>query len=358
MQNIINQYVEFTSQKGYRQVERSNLITPFFKGEFNLSGAHGHLVPAIRSEEKVKKDAISVVDLCIRKVDSEIIGYSKDHLLLFEMGVFGQFGYIEDTTEIEREQIRYLIEILNKYSIPQNKLIFTICQGGKYIDREVPFDKQTYDILINLGLSDSQIIPTIGRRNFMLSRGLDRLAGYNVEVYVQKNNSYLEIASMNIYRYINKLNYLKETVNSGIGCGIGFDRVELFNSNEDSVYKLEPFASVIEQLKDKYGKMNVLLIEDKLIRLIELIKAVLFILNDGQKFDKTPQGKTLTTYLAKIASELFYLEIDFEWFYKISLLSIEKQYNRYLLINDVRNILYEKVISRIDRIKSDSKRLQ
>lgn len=352
MQNLINHYIEFTSQKGYRQVERSNLVTPFFKGEFNLSGAHGHLVPAIRSEEKVKKDAISVVDLCVRKVDSEILGYSTSHLLLFEMGVFGQFGFIEDTTDIEREQIQYLLQLLEIFSIPKEKLVFTICEGGHYIDREIAYDKQTHDILTSLGLTKSQIVPTKGRRNFMLSRGIDRLAGYNVEVYAMKNDFYLEIASMNIYRYINKLTYLKETINSGIGCGIGFDRINFYNSNKKSVYELEPFASIIEQTKEKYGKTSVILIEDKVVRTIELIKAVLYILSDGQKFDKSPQGKTLTTYIARIASEIFYLEIDFAWFYETAINSIRKHYSRHEFNEDAKEELAEKINSRINKIKT------
>lgn len=345
---MINQYTEFTSRKGYRQVERSNLVTPFFKGEFNLSGAHGHLVPAIRSEEKVRKDAISVVDLCVRKVDSEILGYSTSHLLLFEMGVFGQFGYIEDTTEIEREQIQYLLEILDRFSLPKEKLVFTICEGGHYIDRDISYDKQTYEILRELGLTDSQIIPTKGRRNFMLSRGIDRLAGYNVEVFALKNDSYLEIASMNIYRFINKISFLRETINSGIGCGIGFDRIYLYNSNKKSIYQLEPFASVIELMKEKYSITSVLLIENKIIRVIELIKAVLYILSDGQKIDKTPQGKTLTTYIAKIASELFYLEIDLDWFYEIVIKAIGKHYARYQYSESSKLELFEKISSRLN----------
>lgn len=350
MKDIITQYINFTSEKGYRQVERSNIVTPFFKGEFNLSGAHGHLVPAIRSEERVKKDAISVVDLCVRKVDSEILGYSTSHLLLFEMGVFGQFGYIEDTANIERQQLQYLLEILAKFSVPKEKLLFTICAGGEYIDRTIPFDRQTFNILKEIGIQDSQIIPTKGRRNFMLSRGIDRLAGYNVEVFVLKNDSYLEIASMNIYRYINKLSFLKETINSGIGCGIGFDRIRLFNSHKNSIYQLEPFASIIEQTKLKYGDKNIQLVEDKIIRTIELIKAVLYILIDGQKFDKSPQSKTLTSFIAKIASELFYLNIDFEWFYETTVSFISSHYKRYSFNEKSKIELYEKILNRIKRI--------
>jgi len=157
---------------------------------------------------------------------------------------------------------------------------------------------------------------------------------------------------MNIYRYINKLSYLKETVNSGIGCGIGFDRINFYNSDKKSVYQLEPFASIIEQTQAKYGKTCVLLIENKIVRLIELVKAVLFILGDGQKFDNTPQGKTLTTYIARIASEIFYLEIDLEWFYEMAVLSISKHYSRYPFHNEAKQDLFEKILGRIKRLKT------
>ena len=56
LKQIISQFNKFTLENKYRTVERSNLLSPYFEGEFNLSGAHGYLIPAIRSKKKVKKD--------------------------------------------------------------------------------------------------------------------------------------------------------------------------------------------------------------------------------------------------------------------------------------------------------------
>jgi alanyl-tRNA synthetase len=338
-------FFSFVKENDFQIIERSNLVSKYFKDEFNLSGGHSHLVPAILNFEKVNKDDIAVIDLCIRKTDAQIIGISNTHLLLFEMGVWGSFGYIEDKKQEEFRQLSLLLEFLCQCGIEKESLYFTICAGGQYLDKLILPDNDSYEILSTLGIESSHIFKTTGRRNFMLSRGIDRLAGYNIEIFVKKGDEFIEIASSNIYQYINKLTYLEKTVNAGIGCGVGIERVEFITKGYNSVYDLDFFRTIKEEIRKILNISNdsVNIISDKIYRSIELTKTLIFLINDNQGLDKSAQGKTMKSYLAKIISELDFLSIPVDMFIKILKLEMTKTYGNYYIKNNIFDILFNKL---------------
>jgi alanyl-tRNA synthetase len=334
-------FLSFFKEKDFQIVERSNLVSKYFKDEFNLSGGHSHLVPAILNPEKVSKDNIAVIDLCVRKADAQIIGISNTHLLLFEMGVWGSFGYIEDKKQEEFFQLTLLLNFLDKCGINKDSLYFTICAGGKYLGEKILPDNDSYDILSSLGITSNHILKTAGRRNFMLSRGTDRLAGYNIEVFVEKDDQFIEIASSNIYQYLNKLDHLEKTVNTGIGCGVGIERIEFIAKGYNSVYDLDFFKVVKEDIRKILDISNdsINIISDKIYRIIELTKILVFLINDDQIFDKSAQGKTMKSYLSKIKSELNFLSIPVDSFIYVLKKETINIYKAYQIKTEVFNVL-------------------
>ena len=49
----IRQHFDFYTQSlGFNKVERSNVISPYFNNEFNISGGHGHLMPVLYDDKK------------------------------------------------------------------------------------------------------------------------------------------------------------------------------------------------------------------------------------------------------------------------------------------------------------------
>ena len=164
----------------------------------------------------------------------------------------------------------------------------------------------------------------------MLSRGIDRLAGYNVEFFVKRNNRFIEIASSNIYQYINKLSYLEKTVNTGIGCGVGLERIEFVTNNLESAFELPFYSNSIHKIRElmRLSKDSSDIIIDKLIRIIELSKTLIFLLNDDQTFDNTPQGKLMKSYFAKVVSEMEFLAIPNEPLLNIIREEMKRKYYR------------------------------
>lgn len=346
MMDIYSLFERFTQENSFRFVERSNLVSKYFKGEFNLSGGHSYLVPAILNPEKVRKDSISVIDLCVRKVDAQIVGVSYEHLLLFEMGVWGGFGFIEDKKAEEYKHLSLLIEFLELCGISRDEIYVTACEGGVFLGQEIPVDTDSVEIFKAIGIKDNHVILTKGRRNFMLSRGIDRLAGYNVEFFVKRNNRFIEIASSNIYQYINKLSYLEKTVNTGIGCGVGLERIEFVTNNMESAFELPFYSNSIKEIRKlmNLSKDSSDIIIDKLVRIIELSKTLIFLLNDDQTFDNTPQGKIMKSYFAKVISEMEFLAIPNEPLLNIIREEMKRKYYRYQIKDDAFEFFGNRII--------------
>jgi len=331
--------------RGYVPKERSKLITEYFKDEFNLSGAHGHLVPAIRNKTPVIAESISVLDLCIRKVDSEIIGISNEHLLLFEMGVFGTFGHFNNIQDQEYKQLETLFLFFDSLEINSSELFITVSKGGTFNNEYLSIDKQTISCLNRFGIDSSNIHATPGRQNFMLSRGVDRLAGYNVEFYFKRNHKLIEIASANIYQFLNKLSHLERTVNVGVGCGIGIERLAQITSGLESIYELPPFSNIAKRFMEIFEIKEISHISEKIYRIVELYKTLIFLFNDGFFFTKSTQGRTMRKYLKKIVSDISYLGYNVELLLNIIQEEINKFYSqRFRLTDNAFNELNSEIL--------------
>lgn len=349
---ISERFDTFVRSNSFRVVEKSRLVSKYFKNEFNLSGGHSHLVPAVLNPQKVEKEKIAVLDQCIRRADAQIIGISDVHLLLFKMGVWGSFGYIEDKQEEEYYQLSLLIDFLEQCGISRSSLYCTVCAGGRFLDRSFPMDVDSYNILNSLGINPKRIFSTAGRRNFMLSKGIDRLAGYNVEFFVKHKNGFVEIASSNIYQYINKLTYLEKTVNNGIGCGVGIERLEFLTKGYDNVYDLDFFQKFRSRVRVILGISNesMEMIADKIYRIAELSKTLVLLIDDEQGFDKTAQGKTMKTYLAKIVSELDFLSIPVDDYVSVVRDTMNNDYEAMSAIDDrVFACLQREIVERTNK---------
>jgi len=72
--------------------------------------------------------------------------------------------------------------------------------------------------------------------------------------------------------------------------------------------------------------------KDKIYRIIELIKTLLFIENDGQLTDNTPRGKIMKGFVNKLKSEIGYLELKQKDIFDLGMAVIREHYlTRYIL---------------------------
>lgn len=307
---IINNFFSEAKVWGAEKKPRSSLVSPYFKDDFNLSAGHQYVIPILKSNNPKNKIKISINEPCFRRVDLKTVGYSISHLLLFEMGVFGVFGAIKHSDEILFEIFEFAINWLNNLGIKKSELIFTISSGANVLDLFFEKDTKSQKLLRKVGIENSQILLTKGRRNFIFSQGENRPAGYSIEIFYKCNESFVEIASINIYSHIFKDGTLIKCENLAYGCGFGFDRINFIINNLSNVFEtdnFQPFNNFMKSLVDKKATYNIFKNRFNLIG--ELIKSLMFTISDGQIPEKSPRGKIQRKLLKSVLSEFDYLDL-------------------------------------------------
>lgn len=292
-------------------IESTDLITPFFVDEFNLSAGHQFVLSALHNKEELPLENQAIIQWCIRKDDITRVGYTNKHLSSFEMAVFGGFGLIKQRQKTLYNLLSVFLDLMNRVSLDTKKIFFTISGGAQILDRYLPFDNDSYGVLKALGIRDQQIIPTKGRQNFVFSNGQDRASGYNIEIFYKYDDDYIEIASSNIYEFVLDNGKLIKTQNSGIGVGIGIERLLMIVNGLGSVYELLDIDR--QRYEDLLGgKVQYEIAKSKIYRINELSKTISLI--KKLVFDKnvelnSKQMKSYKYIKAKLDSEMNYLQI-------------------------------------------------
>ncbi len=327
-QEIIDSFFSFTSSKGYTKKTRSNLISPYFNNEFNLSAGHQYVIPILQSSNKKDIIKIAINEICIRRIDLEKLGESNHHLLMFEMGVMGVFGYIENIKYQLNIVLQDILDMLSIWGFKFNDIYFSVSDGASILHKTYPADKLSYETLIGIGIHESHIIKTKGRQNFIFSNGVGRPAGNSIEIFFKREEVLTEIASINIYKYLFSEGKLKIMTNQAIGGGFGFDRIFYLLNNEESIFKMPPFSSFIQEITPLFrNELELELNRTKIYRIMELIKTLCFIEYDGQFPDNSPHGKIMKGFIKKAVSEITYLELNKKQVINIGLDVIKNYYN-------------------------------
>lgn len=311
---IKSKLVEFITTNKYEMQPSPGIVSPYFKDEFNLSAGHQFVLPILHNNDKVELKKQATIEWCIRKDDIDRIGYTNIHLACFEMAVLGYFGFIEDRRIWQKLLFKQLTDFFLEIGLDKNSIYFTITNGSKIMDVNFEKDLISYNALIDASIETSKIIYTTGRQNFVFSKGEGRASGYNVEVYYLYNDSFIEIASSNIYQYLLINNQLIKSINTGLGFGIGLERLEMIINKWGSVYNSEYFQKRIDILHHQIpDKLDRELIYQKLIKIVELNKTLEHIDYQMKNLKLTINKKQQKAYnflKAKLKSEVDFLQID------------------------------------------------
>jgi alanyl-tRNA synthetase len=246
---------------------------------------------------------------------------------MFEMGVMGLFGCIDNLEETLSTIIQDMIDQIKFFGFDLDNIYFSVSDGAIVLHKHYPADILSYKVLLAKGIKESNLIKTRGRQNFIFSNGIGRPAGNSIEIFCKKNNTYIEIASINIYKYLFADGKLNTMTNQAIGGGIGFDRVTYLLNDNVTIFDIPPFSTFANKIKPMFrSEIEFQLNKDKIHRIIELIKTLLFIENDGQLPDSTPQGKIMKSFINKLKSETGYLELKEKDVFNIAIPIIEEHY--------------------------------
>lgn len=337
---ILKAFTNFATNEGFYPKKPIGLLSPIFPNEFNVSAGHDFSFEIFKNPSPLDTSVnFSLIDTCFRRIDIDRVGYS-NHLSLFHIALF---GYANATAKINNsipkavEQfVRFLTEVLG---VPVDRLLITTFGGWK----EKNLTSENSIDLINAwrgtGVPGNSLLIINGRRNFFLSQG-SVCAGPTCEVYYDRGKEtdnfgmprYIEIGSINWYRYINNARSpLDEPINSILLWGIGIERTLMAVNNTPSIFHIDCMLPLLEIVAKglKYTVNESNLYAPSVRTIIDNIRSSTFICSEGIKADSTPRGRILKKLIKNFTTQLKYLDLNNSLYTKVIVKKILELYRGY-----------------------------
>jgi len=313
LDEIIVSFFDSATAEGFDMKPRGSLLSPYFQNEFNLSAAHQYVDPILSSLKELAPQKIVINEPCFRRIDIEKIGYSPYHLLLFEMGVIGILGHTLKKSEWLKKILQLSREYLGKIGFKIDRLIFTISEGMEIFGKDFEKDENSYNSLRNAGILDKNIMWVKGRRNFIYRSENNCPAGYCIEIFYPVRNTLVEIATLVMYTHIYKEGTLLEAKNIAVGCAFGFERISYVLNSYESVFEIDTFRPFMDFVCKFLGaKLELSLFKQRLQMIGELLRALTFLIGEGQLPDQSGRGKIIKRLARLLFSEINYLSFPLE----------------------------------------------
>jgi alanyl-tRNA synthetase len=367
--DLINVLTSFFTQRGYAVKEPSTLLNPLFEalGTFNPCAGHSYIHDIANLDEELPSpEKFIVIERCVRHVDLEKVGHS-NHFSFFEM--ISNVSATPARRSSKREIIAETYDLLtNVLGIDKRQLLITVFGGGRVKNAKFPPDEETYMLWQEVGISKERLVYVKGHKNFVYLTTLSgEQAGPRCEIYVDRGtqhgefNRFIEIGTtvFETHRFEKEKGHLVAIPNHIFGNAFGIERLAMILNRKENIYHTDVMAPLIEIINnylDNSYRRNIFQADVKIIA--DHVKAVTFIIADGQERDKSSLGEKLKKMLRTLNTEVKLLYIKEEISLYEDLLNglIEIYKNRYPYLqrakSKVLNILIE--TSKKEVFKPDS----
>ncbi len=338
--DLRKKFIEFFEEKGHKLIKSASLVPNDDKTVlFNVAGMQQFKKYWSLEKDTLKdihpginvplgSDRVITSQPCIRTNDIDEVG-DQGHLTMFEM--LGNFSF--KGGYFKKEAIEFACEwMFDVLKLDQKEMYITVYMG----DERAPFDQECYDLWIQKGFSDSQIVKTI-EDNFWGPVGNEGPCGPCTEIFFKG----LEIWNLVFNQYYKKADGSFVPLEKiGVDTGAGLERQLLVtNFPEDfkdkSIYDTDIFLNQMELLKEKAGNYNV-----KSARIItDHFRASVFLIANGVIPSNVERGYVLRRLIRRILRHLKQLEIKENIFDKL-LSNLQKNFGEfYNEIMDTKLIL-------------------
>lgn len=315
LKELINKFNTFTEDKNYLSKPPVGLLSPAFSHEFNVSAGHDYANEIFESNELILTPIkYSLIDTCFRRIDMERVGFSNSHLSLFFIALFAlglRKEYMESHIKyLIRDYIEFLTGMLE---IPNDKILITVFNGGNILNFNLDKEILLIEALKEAGIDESRILALNGRRNFFYAQNVE-CSGPTCEIYYNINQkgcsnlNYIEIGSINYYKYINKNNSLSISPNQVFACGIGLERTLMALQNKSNICDIDVISPLIGIVNKALSSPFEQIIFSSSIRsIIDNVRSAIFILSEGINPDNSSRGRLLKKILKNIINQMKYL---------------------------------------------------
>ncbi|MFZ5365718.1 MAG: alanine--tRNA ligase [Patescibacteria group bacterium] len=319
-------YLDFFAKKGHRVIPNASLIPENDPTALFISAGMHPLVPYLLGEPHPFGERLCSVQRCLRTDDIDKVGNTVHHTFFEMLGNWslgdpaspdgiGQGGYWK------KEAIQWSFEFLTGkewLGIDKNKLAISVFAG----DNDAPFDKESYDIWVSLGISDTRIAKLPKKNNWWGPAGKTGPCGPDTEMFVWVGKdeapktfnpddvSWVEIWNDVFMEYEKKLKIKNEKLKNenarekdfeyvflkqkNVDTGMGVERTVAVLGGLDDDYQTELFKPIIQSIEVLSGKNYEQEENQKPMRIIaDHLRAATFLISDGVTPSNVEQGYVL-----------------------------------------------------------------
>jgi alanyl-tRNA synthetase len=293
-------YLDFFKSKNHAVISSASLIPENDPTVlFTTAGMHP-LVPYLMGEKHPAGNRLTDAQKCIRTDDIDEVGDATHHTFFEMMGNWSLGDYFK------QDSIRYSWEFLTSpqwLGLDPNRLAVSVFIG----DIDAPFDQESYDLWLSLGMPASRIAKLPKKNNWWGPAGQTGPCGPDTEIFYwsgdkdnvpssfnDDNDLWVEIWN-NVFMQYNKQadgTFIPLT-QQNVDTGLGLERVTAVLNNCDN-YQTDLFINIVNKVEElsgkKYAEGGEVL---RAIRVVaDHIKAAVFIIGDekGVSPSNTGQG--------------------------------------------------------------------
>jgi len=243
-------FLSFFEKKGHKIAPSSSLLPADPSVLFTTAGMQ-QFKEYFLGKESPFGNKVASCQKCFRTSDIEEVG-DKNHLTFLEM--LGNFSFNDYFKE---KAIKLAYEfIFQELKLPKDKAIITVFKG----DKEVPFDKESFLIWKNLGISEKAIKRCGRADNFWGPTGDQGPCGPTTEIYFGDTEVWNLVFNEYYQDKNNKLTLLKQ---KGVDTGMGLERLAMICQGKSSVYETDLFSPIIKEIKNsEFNKRSEKIIAD------------------------------------------------------------------------------------------------
>jgi len=311
-------YINFFLSKNHKLIPNVSLVPEHDPTALFISAGMHPLVPYLLGEPHPAGRRLVSLQRCVRTVDIDEVGDTA-HLTFFEMlGNWSLGDYFK------KEAISWSFEFLTKHlQIDPNRLSVTIFAG----DENSPFDQESKDIWLSLGIPEKRIFPMPKKDNWWGPAGQTGPCGPDTEMFYDTGKKscgpnckpgcfcgkYFEIWNDVFMEFEKRAKSKEQRAKSlseedyefvplkqkNVDTGMGVERTVAVLNGLSDIYQSEAFTAIIEKIEELSGKAYQLQttnykLQTRAMRVIaDHLRAATFIITDGVLPSNVEQGYVL-----------------------------------------------------------------
>jgi alanyl-tRNA synthetase len=265
---IRQRFVEYYTEKGYRQLPRAPMLDDSIPMSFVMSAGLVQVEQSLARMRRRDSNRFVLVQDCFRHFDLDKVGRDDFHLSIFEMP--GAFKFGPDGKVSTIRKMWHLATSV--FGIDQERLWVSYFRGGKVLGNEMPEDEIVRKAWLDLGLPSSRVIGLGYKDNFWLQgkgfngdniirksgpntelfydRGTDRacgthcLPGCKCGRFVEFSNSLFICFELNPKS--GKFEWLNDPFSETV---IGTERVAMLLQGRESVFDIDGYQKVLDIIR-------------------------------------------------------------------------------------------------------------